>query len=178
MSRSHIALCQAIPVLVPEEVAVVETYPRNREKDASEAVNNDSRHGVIRIVCCFFKHKSADEVHPSSQTCMQVHLESSCIFLVTLSHAFALLGQRPCHLPKLREEDEGRTNNEKQVAQVGFIDHRKEGDRANQIKGRAGHRGKEVDAEPQVRTVPLGVMQPLREIREQKSQRSDGIEPR
>ena len=66
---------------------------------------------------------------------MEVHLESSCILLVALSHAFAHLGQRPCHLPKLREEDESRTNNEEQVTQIGLVDHRQEGNRANQIKG-------------------------------------------
>lgn len=108
---------------------------------------------------------------------MEVHLESGCILLVALSHAFVFLGQRPCHLPKLREEDESRTNNEEQVTQIGLVDHRQEGNWANQIKGWASHRGKEVDTEPEVRAIPLGVMQPFREICKQKSQRSYGIEP-
>lgn len=134
MWMSYIALCQTVAVCVPQEVTIVETNSRNREKDASEAVNYNSRHSKIRIVGCLFKHKSADEVHQSSQTCVHVDLESSCIFLVTLPHAFALLGESPYYLPKLREEDESRANDEKQVPEVGLVDHGEKGHRANKIK--------------------------------------------
>lgn len=99
--------------MVLEEVAFLHKKCRPEEEDSSETVDSHCWDQVAGVEGAAVEHKSADEVHQSSETREQVHVETALILLNSLCRAFLFLFDHSVDLPALCYHYHSRSDNEK-----------------------------------------------------------------